>query len=36
MKYTKQDWIDGKCAIKREQEREQIINNLFYEVMRIS
>ena len=32
MKYTKQDWIDGKCAIKWEQEREQIINNLFYEV----
>lgn len=31
MKYTKQDRIDGKCAIKWEDGKSQIINNLFYE-----
>lgn len=31
MKYTKQDWLDGNCAIKWKQEKEEILNTLFYQ-----
>jgi len=31
MKYTKQDWIDGKCAIKWEDKKKSKINEFFQE-----
>lgn len=34
MKYTKQDWLDGKCAIKWEEKKIHKLNNFFEETIK--